>query len=326
MSRQSWFDPDRVYKHLDEYLPLTQTPYAELCETLQARFDEEVASPEGQARQAKLANRLREHLARFDDDGLPDRIAARFHQVFYLEQMLLGLSLSQPNFFGDVIRVHGLEEAKAAAAETGAIFVLPHMGPHFIAHLAINRCGLHAFGAGAISGPMANGLLRTAALHGIDMGNTREVDFDQDFKSNLMGLLAAGKSITLYPEYSRSPRLGALTVPFMGHDVHAPTGIARLASGFAKPMIGVHLHRRAPYHYDLVFGDVWQPAPHGDSEGVHQSMRDIFGWLEHVVKADPLSWEGWRYFGIMKDNGMKVVLKNFVEAKNGAAAQAEPRA
>ncbi len=309
MTTQSWFDPDRVFKNLDDYLPLRELPYDVLCEQLQARFDAEQASPEGIARHRKLVERLEPQVERFGDGDQAEAIARGFAQTFYLEQLLLALKLSSPDVWGEALRVVGAEEAQAAAA-SGAVFVLPHMGPHFLAHVMLHAAGLPSFGAGAVSGPMAEGVKRTAALHGIDLGGATEVDFDADFKATLIQLLASGHSATLYPEYSRSPRLGSLTVDFLGHRVHAPTGIARLAQGLGKPMIGVRLRRRGAYRYDLVFGPVWRPtAP----DEVHDAIRDVFAWVEAAVEEDPTSWEGWRYFGRMKDNGMRVLLQQFAQ-------------
>ena len=319
MTTQSWFDPDQVFKAFDRYEHLIGTPYAELCQQLQARFDAEQATAEGQARVAALADRLTPDLARFDEPGLTRAISERFPQVFHLEQLLLALSMSRPEFTAEAVEPVGLDAARACVAE-GGILVMPHQGPHFVSHLILPLLGIHSFGAGSITGPMTAGMQRACAVHGIDLGDLTSVDFTANFKLALMELLASGRSVTLYPEYSRSTRIGSATTRFLEHEVHLPTGIGRLAQGFQRPMLGVRMRRVAPYRYQLVFGPRWE-APADEAEIV-PTMRRVLAWVEDAVSEDRLSWEGWRTFGRMKDNGVKALVRQFAELRTGARISA----
>jgi len=326
MTPQSWFDPDRFYKHFEEYAPLASMDYDAMCAELASRWAAERDEPARVAERAALRESLTGHFQsieafRGDPAGRAAAASERFFEMFYLEHLALVLAMGRPDFFSEIVTVEGVEVLESAIAQAGScVFALPHFGPHFAAHLMMIKLGYGAFASGSQTADFTRGHVKIAEHHGIDLGGIDGVDFDGDFKTNLMKLMFAGQSVTLYPEYSRSSRRGSFTASLFGQTVHAPTGVARLAAGFGKPVVGVSLQRRGTFRYSLVFDRAWTVEP--GEEGIQAVVTDIFAWIEAMVLASPGDWEGWRYYHIMKANGLNVIMRSFAQAR--AATQARP--
>jgi lauroyl/myristoyl acyltransferase len=326
MTTQSWFDPDRVYKNLDDYQAFIGKPYTALCTEMQARFDTEFQDQERQDERAKLRDEVHGHLssiAAFQANAASaaDEIADGFFQTFYLEQAVLTMSAGREDFFGDIVEVRGLERVQKIIEEDGGVqFALPHYGPHFLVHLLLCKLGLRCFVGGALTDSFGAGHLDWAATLGIDTGDVEAVDFTASFGRAMAAIVKSGKSLTLYPEYSRSSRLGRHTTEFLGQTVHLPTGVARLAKMSNRRLVGVRLHRVAPFRYVLEFGPFLSVGLGDDQLDVRQAAAQIMAWVEGMVLENPEQWEGWRYYRIMKANALQVLLRNLAAKRRRMAS------
>lgn len=324
MSTWSWFEPDRFIKHASEYADLRDIEVETLLTRLEARWEAESGTERRQAAHTELETLLAGHLESLDawpeghttDAGV---LADQMLRVTWLEQLTLALVLHREDL-GGLVEIEGLETVRALIADHGGVqFALAHHGPHFIVHMLLARFGLAAMAGGAHSAEFAAGAQEWARAAGFDVSNSDGVDFGDDFRAEMAALLAAGHSVTLYPEYSRSRRLGRLTVPFLGQTVHAPTGVVRLAQAFARPLVTVALHRTAPFRYVLRFQSLG--IIDSGEDAVEQTAVEVFSWLEGLVREDPGSWDGWRWFHVMKSNGFQVLLRNLAREREQAVAK-----
>jgi lauroyl/myristoyl acyltransferase len=326
MTTQSWFDPDRVYKNLDDYRAFIGKPYTALCADMQARFDAEFQADERQAEWSALRDEVHGHLTSIaafqaDADAVADEIADGFFQTFYLEQTVLTMSAGREDFFGDIVEVRGLERVQEIIAEDGGVqFALPHYGPHFLVHLLLCKLGLRCFVGGALTDDFGSGHLDWGATLGIDTGEVEAVDFTASFGRAMASIVNSGKSLTLYPEYTRSSRLGRHTTEFLGQTVQLPTGVARLAKMSNRRLVGVRLHRVAPFRYVLEFGPFLSVGLEEGQLDVPEAAAQIMAWVEGMVLDNPEQWEGWRYYRIMKANGLQVLLRNLAAQRRRMAS------
>jgi len=326
MSHASWFDPDRLFKHPDDYAAFVGRPYAELCETMTARFEEESSTPERMAEHKKLRDELEGHLSSIDafqeqPAVLAGRIATGFFRMFYLEQALLTMSAGRDDFFDGIVTVNGLDRVKdIIAADGGVQFALAHHGPHFLVHLLLAQLGIECSVGGALTDDFGQGHLAWADRLNIPIDTAKAVDFSDNFGRAMAALVASGQSLTLYPEYSRSKRLGRHTTPFLGQTVHLPTGVARLAKMTQRRLVGVRMLRTAPYRYTLEFGPPISVGHAEDQMSVPDAAAEMLRFVEEAVKAEPENWEGWRYFRIMKANGLQVMLRNLAAERRRMAS------
>ena len=300
---QSWFDPDRFYKNFAEYTPLARMGWPELTATLAARWERE--RPERElADFARLVEGFELGL-----DGAA--VAERWFQVFCVEQLAFALGLPKALACG-ALTVEGDAPVRAILErDDSAVFVTPHHGPHFLVHAMLPMLGLGAFGGGKVSEAIVSGIKGVCDLHGIAYDDLDGVDFSGDFKQVLMQLMLSGKSITLYPEYSRSPRRGSHVASFFGRTVHAPTGVARLAAGFQRELVMVRLERRGDFRYSLVLGPTWQVAH--DEAAIRGTIDEVFAITDRLVQSDPGTWQGWRFLDVMQNNGVQALLRQMVE-------------
>jgi lauroyl/myristoyl acyltransferase len=326
MTTQSWFDPDRVFKNLADYEAFIGQPYDALCGEMQRRFDQEFQSEDRQAEWETMRAEVAGHLSSievFDQpaDVLAERIATGFYQTFYLEQALLTMSAVRDDFFGEIVEVRGLETVTKIIAEDGGIqFALPHYGPHFLVHLLLSKLGLQCFAGGALTDSFGAGHVAWAKRLGIDLGDAEGIDFTENFGRAMAALVQAGKSLTLYPEYSRSTRLGRHTTTFLGQTVHLPTGVARLAKMSNRRLVGVRIQRVAAFRYVLEFGPFLSVGLGDDQLDVPEAARQIMAWTEGMIRENPEQWEGWRYYRIMKANGLQVLLRNLAAQRRRQAS------
>lgn len=324
MSTQSWFEPDRFIKHFDDYAALRDLDPDALLSRLEARWEQEAGTARRRAAQAELETLLAGHLESLEawptgPQPAAGDLADQLLRVTWLEQLALALVLHRDDL-GGLIEIEGLDEVRALLAEhAGVQFALAHHGPHFLVHILLARFGLAAMAGGAHSAAFADGARTWAKAAGVDDRGSDGIDFGDDFRAEMAALLAAGHSVTLYPEYSRSRRLGRLTVPFLGQTVHAPTGVVRLAQAFGRPLVTVALHRTAPFRYVLRFRSLGVVETGEDA--VQQGATAVFSWLEDLVSQDPGSWDGWRWFHVMKANGFQVLLRNLAREREQAVAK-----
>ena len=311
----NFFDPDHALKTFADRRSFAALPWPDLVAHHEARWAVE--------RPVEEIADLTEDISAFNVSGVDAaQAAARWFEVFWLEQSALSLGLRGALAAGD-LRVEGEGPVRARlAAEGSVIFALPHMGPHFLVHLLLPMLGLGAFGAGKVSAELVEGLREVAELHQIQVDDVDGVDFTADFKQVLASLLWRGSSIALYPEYSRSSRRGGGTAPFLGRLVHAPTGIARLSQAFGRAVVFVHLRREGPFQYRLVL-DAPLEAP-VDEAGVLALTATLFARTEAAVRRDPGSWQGWRFLDVMSNNGVQAVLAGLVAARGARAEAVSP--
>jgi lauroyl/myristoyl acyltransferase len=325
MPEQSWFDPNQTFKNPDRYAGLIGTPYASLCADLQVRFDAEQAQPARQKERDELRAQVADHLTSiqvFDRSPavLANQIVNTFFQVFYLEQLLLTLSASRDDFFGEIVEIRGLDAVREhVAADGGVQFALPHYGPHFLVHMLLAKLGLGCSVGGAMTDDCAQGHRGWAKLLGIDLDDLEAVSFTDGFGKAMAQLGRSGRSLTMYPEYSRSKRLGRYTADFLGQTVHLPTGVAKLAKLTERKLVGVRLHRTEKYRYILEFGPTFSVGNATGQTDVPTAAAAIMGWVEQMVLEDPELWEGWRYYHLMKANGFKVLLRNLAASRRKLA-------
>ena len=326
MPHTSWFDPDRLFKHPEDYAEFVGRPYDALCELMTARFERESASDARIQEEIQFRDELEAHLSSVDvfDQGpseLAARIASGFFRMFYLEQTLLTLSAGRADFFEDIVEVRGLDRIKAIAAEDGGVqFALAHHGPHFLVHLLLAKLGIECSVGGAMTNEFGDGHRVWADRLNIPLADVEAVDFSDNFGRAMAALVASGKSLTLYPEYSRSKRLGRHTTTFLGQTVHLPTGVARLAKMTQRRLVGVRMVRLAPYRYRIEFGPALSVGTADDQWGVPEAAAEILRFVEEAVIAEPENWEGWRYFRIMKANALQVMLRNLAAERRRKAS------
>lgn len=326
MTTQSWFDPDRVFKNLDDYREFIGRPYAALCAEMQARFDAESQEDDRRTDWSSMRDEVYGNLTSitaFQADAATNAadIADGFYQTFFLEQAILTMSAGRDDFFGDIVEVRGLERVQELIAQDGGVqFALPHYGPHFLVHLLLCKLGLRCFVGGALTDDFSTGHLEWAATLGIDTGEAEAVDFSASFGKAMASIVNSGKSLTLYPEYTRSSRLGRHTTEFLGQTVQLPTGVARLAKMSNRRLVGVRLHRVALYRYVLEFGPFLSVGLDEDQLRVPEAAAQIMAWVEGMVLDNPEQWEGWRYYRIMKANGLQVLLRNLAAKRRRMAS------
>ena len=53
---------------------------------------------------------------------------------------------------------------------------------------------------------------------------------------------------------------------------------------------------------------------------VPEAAAQIMTWVEGMVLDNPEQWEGWRYYRIMKANGLQVLLRNLAAQRRRMAS------
>lgn len=298
-----FFDPDHYYKHFADYTDLAELSWPQLTAALSARWAEE--RPDAEI--AEFAELVRG----FDLGVDADAVARQWFRVFHLEQLAFALGLRNAVAHG-ALTVEGDGPVRELLARDGSVvFVTPHHGPHFLVHALLPMLELGAFGGGKVSEEIVSGIKGVCDLHDIGYDDLDGVDFTGDFKQVLMQLMFSGKSITLYPEYSRSPRRGSHTASFFGRTVHAPTGVARLAAGFQRELVMVRLERRGDFRYALVLGPTWTVS--NDEAAIRSTIDALFAITDALVQSDPGTWQGWRFLDVMQNNGVQALLRKMAE-------------
>ena len=109
----------------------------------------------------------------------------------------------------------------------------------------------------------------------------------------LAAAVAAGWTVYITPDYNLGQSAPeAPMVPFVGGQLPATTGPARIALEGQVPLIGMTLQRTGPLAYTW---DVAEPLywPGGDTPAVWDLTEQVYRYLERQVASDPARWWGW---------------------------------
>lgn len=178
----------------------------------------------------------------------------------------------------------------------GPMLVSAHLGPYHALIGLLARAGIHTGcfldkNAEAVLDElfhhMAPALRPRAELIGLP---------DRTAARRAFGVIRSGRPLIVYPEFSLGDSGGAEEhiTQFLGREVYAPTGPARLARACRVPVIPVRFARVSPASWRVEFQQpLYQP---GDDLSDLDVTDRVFEWLEAEVATQPTTWWCWEIF------------------------------
>lgn len=259
---------------------------------------------------------FREYLAAYNYFGMSEEECVRLYtdkyfEFFYLDQIKY-MTGFQCDGFHEKLKVVDKVGIDDIQKKTSVVFALAHNGPHYFVPLYMASLGYNVSFSGGFGLHIENGFKNMLKIYNCK-GSVGAVNFDDDYFKNCQKVIKNGGNMMMYPEYSRSPRVGTLVTDFYDKPLHIPTGAIRLGEMFNLPVVLVYL-RKVQSGYELVYEKVYHPTKFKILLGQKKTYKkiqakalDMFNIIKEVVYEKPEYWECWRYFGIIQENTRKAL-------------------
>jgi hypothetical protein len=265
---------------------------------------------------SRIQRWFNEYLAEYNYFGMSGEECVKLYtdkyfEFFYLDQIkyMTGFVCEGFDQKLKIVDKIGLENLQK---KTSVVFALAHNGPHYFVPLYLAYLGYDVSFSGGFGPHIESGFKNVVSTYKCK-GSTGAVNFDDHYFENCKKVIKNGGNMMIYPEYSRSTRVGTLVTDFYDKPLHIPTGAIRLGEMFNLPVVLVYL-RKVELGYELVFDKVFKPTKFKFLLGkkntykrIQMKSLDLFNIIKEVVYEKPEYWECWRYFGIIQENTRKAL-------------------
>lgn len=300
MGTDAFLDLDVIARNPEPYRLLGQLGSEDLYRTLgtlaQAEARTTVAERIHQAARfvrpiLDLAPALKES---FDLDDLAWRWGEfKFDRQAELLHLALLLPRVEPE---ELIVVEGTEHLKAAL-DRGAPFLTPiHAGPFQLIPFVLARMGYPVatfMEVESVSLWREIGFaLMDAANHGLYARIVPVPLPSPRAPRNAIRLNREGLSVLTFPEFTMGG-LPKRTVRFLGAEVRAVDGVARMAWLNKRDMLPLIFRSRGDRRYVLRF---YPPIRLAGKEDIFSATAAFYRWLEQRVLEEPHTWLSWAFF------------------------------
>lgn len=291
-------DLDVVLANLQVFKLLRRLSPASVSEMLEG-----ICAAEWQGALADRMMRYREHalqvfarvppLARHADTLAQQWAEYRFNRQSAVLQILMYLEDPRVE-----VLVYGADRLNRTdgGQPRGPVLVSAHLGPYHALVGLLARIGIRTgCFLDKAAEPVLSDLYRhlAPALH--DRAELIGLP-DEKAARRALTVIRSGRPLVVYPEFSLSDSDAGHehTTHFIGREVYAPTGPARLARICRVPVIPVRLTKASPASWGVEFlQPLYEP---GDDVSDTDVTDRIFGWLEAEVCERPSSWWCWEIF------------------------------
>ncbi len=278
-----------VLSHLPFYAVLRRYPPEVTVPFLRrACWHDEVASGRAADREAWAASLFAELPAQ-EREQQQRRLVA-YLSTRMVDVLFVRLYGGYQGFLERHIAIDGREAWESLKRQYGrAVLVTPHWGPYLAAPGVLRAMGERL--AVPIDAALVPLWEKLGAQLGDDQSRTRYVGIPgPPATARIAARLAEGYSAFVTPDFNLG-RAGGLSVPFMGRELPATTGPARLAIEGGVPVVPLLLSSDTPLTYRLAMAEpLYVP---GEPADVLALTRRIYAWMDAVVRQDPALWWGW---------------------------------
>jgi hypothetical protein len=293
--------------------------HEKLYEYFKEKFEEEKKTDTFLNLHSLFTRWFNDYFAEFNYFGLPQeecvaKYADKYFEYFYLDQVTLMSSFLYPGFI-DSFEIVDNVGYKDILSKSSVVFAIGHNGPHLFTPFFFHALGYPVTFSGGFGSHIEKGVNEYQKAFGINI-EASFVKFDDFYFENCKKKLEAGSNLLIYPEYSRSPRVGNLTTDFFNTKIHVPCGAIRLGDQFKLPVILIYM-KKVNNKYQIVFDSVYYPVKFKFLKGrkkvyneIQENSLKLFESLRSEIYTNPDYWEGWRYYNIMRENTKKALSPN----------------